>query len=56
MALVTVNGTALLVAPFTTAVTLTWPAGRFGTVTVTELIAQVVTVAAVDPKSTVLDP
>jgi len=52
----TVNGTALLVAPFTTAVTLTWPAGRFGTVTVTELTVQVVTVAFVVPKNTELVP
>jgi hypothetical protein len=56
VALVTVNGTAVLVTPFTTAVTLTWPAGRVGTVTVTELTAQVVTVAFVVPKNTALDP
>lgn len=52
----TVNRAELLVAPFTTAVTLTAPNGRLGTVTVTESIAQVVTVASVVPKNTALDP
>jgi hypothetical protein len=54
--LVTANGIGLLVTPFTTAVTLTAPAARLGTVTVTESIAQVVTVAFVVPKKTALVP
>ena len=53
----TVNVTALLATPPTFTVTLTAPAARLlGTVTVIEVADHEVTVAAVVPKSTVLDP
>ena len=54
--LVIVNGTALLVTPLTTAVTLTAPAGKLGTCTAIEFTVHVVIVAAVEPNIILLLP
>lgn len=50
------NGTALLVTPFTTAVTSFIPTGTSGTCTAIEFTVQVVTVAGVDPNRISLLP
>ena len=54
--LATVKGTALLVTPSITAVTLTTPAGTFGTCTAIEFTVHVVTVAGVEPNRISLLP